>query len=394
MLKAEELLPNLTYLPIECVVDIIRSNKRPNGSKYWTLENEVKPVDLYCYFFSRFGSPNGMQNIFRGDHSENMVHWNWTFKYGTGLVDFNFTNFRTYVWFLGDFEIDDLEKTSFIDLIKADFKSYGKEISQCRNGLEQWTEFVNPYQRLEKSIDTLISELEALKISEIEQPIEFFAVEGQQSQQELTAIWNDCSVRMSKAFGICFGIRSMLPVLAEAFINLILCVYMRPEIKADARLRDSCFKKHIDIRIRGLHIDCYGFKQPIDYANPICGKFHSLINERNDLLHGNIAINKLKFNELYFSGTTPIFKEYRSMWHRAFNVQREAVGLDAVLEERETVNNFIEYVLSCLDDNIRSNAEHMMLSMELGYLQKEDRVGILFNGYLNDFRPGPPSETA
>ena len=193
-------------------------------------------------------------------------------------------------------------------------------------------------------------------------------------------------MRLNKAFGICFGIRSMLPVMAEAFINLILFTLMDHERKKDERLKNNLFKQDIDVRVKSLHLNCYGFKQAVDFSNPVCRQYNRLVNERNDLLHGNIAINKLKFNEVYFLGRVPIFKEYHSMWNRVFDVQKEAVGLDKVMDEIAVVTDFIDYVLSCLDDRTRPALDQIISKRELGLLEKEMRVGVLFPNHLVDYR--------
>ena len=113
------------------------------------------------------------------------------------------------------------------------------------------------------------------------------------------------------------------------------------------------------------------------------------MNERNDLLHGNVSIERLRFNDLYFSGTVPVFKSYRSMWNRAFDVQRRSVGLPHIQHDFDVVLGLIDYVLSCLSDPIRTNVEHVLSKLELGYNVKEDRVGVLFPDHLIDFRLPP-----
>ena len=177
-------------------------------------------------------------------------------------------------------------------------------------------------------------------------------------------------------------------MMAEAFVNLILYVLMRPELKADSRLKDNAFRQHIDIRVKSLSLNCTGFKQQIDYSNPACGRYHSVVNERNDLLHGNVDIGKLRFNEVYFNGTVPVFKEYRSMWQRSLGVERQAVGLDKVFEELTAIDGFIAYVLSCLDDKVRPRIEYMLGRLELGLNTGNDRVGVLFSERLVDCRVG------
>jgi len=74
----------------------------------------------------------------------------------------------------------------------------------------------------------------------------------------------------------------MLPVMAEAFVNLILYVLMRPEIRKDQRLFDNAFRQPIDVRIRSLSINCLGFKQQPDYASDQCGAYQTLYIESND----------------------------------------------------------------------------------------------------------------
>lgn len=386
-----DFLSKLEYLPSKTIFEILRSKDRPTGTTDWTIENQISPVDLFCYLHARFGPPNGIQNFLRQNGSDNLFHWDWTFRYGSGLLLIQGANFCTHIMFIGDCGVEDSDLDIFITRVKTDFQSHSKGMAKCRESLELWVEFINPYQRLRRAIDQLVEELASLKPHEIIEPSPPLSSSDRSDQQAIIGQWDNAANRLNKVFGICFGIRSMLPVLAEAFINLMLYILMRPELKTDKRLRQNAFKQNIDVRVRSLSLNCRGFKKAVDFSDPICRRFHSMMNERNDLLHGNIAINKLRFNETYFLGKVPIFKEYRSMWNRAFEIQRESVGLDKVSEEISIVTEFIEYVLSCLDDQIRSDVEQVISSLKLGLNEKEDWVGVLFSEHLVDFRHGPDS---
>ena len=388
-----DFLSKLEYLPSKTISEILFSEDRPSCNAYWKIGNQISPADLFCYLYARFGPPNGIQNFLRQDGKDNLFHWDWTFRYGSGLLLIQGTNFRTHILFIGDCGVEDSDLNEFITCVKADFQSQSKGMAKCRESLELWVEFINPYQRLRRAIDQLVEELTSLKPHEITEPPPPLSSSDHSDQQTIIGQWENAANRLNKAFGICFGIRSMLPVLAEAFINLMLYILMRPELKTDKRLRENAFKQHIDVRVRSLSLNCRGFKKAVDFSDPICRRFHSMMNERNDLLHGNITINKLRFNETYFLGNVPIFKEYRSMWNRAFEIQRESVGLDKVSEEIAIVTEFIEYVLSCLDDRYRTNVEQVISSLELGLNEKEDRVGVLFSGNLLDFKLGPDSKS-
>lgn len=192
--------------------------------------------------------------------------------------------------------------------------------------------------------------------------------------------------RYSKGLGLCFGIRSMLPVLAEAYVNLMLFILMRPDLKGDERLRENTLRQPIDIRIKSLHISCVGFAKPVDYASPQCKAYHSLVNERNDLLHGNVVVEKLRFNEVFFAGNVPVFKTYRSMWERTVGVEIGAVGLSRLAEEVQTVDAFIDYVTGCLKPEVKENIELIADKHDLGWNDKTGRVGVLFPDRLVDMR--------
>jgi hypothetical protein len=175
-------------------------------------------------------------------------------------------------------------------------------------------------------------------------------------------------------------------VMAEAYVNLMIYILMRPEIRGDDRLRENVFRQPIDVRVKSLSINCEGFERTPDYTTDVCKQYHSLVNERNDLLHGNGAIEKLRFNEVYFAGTVPIFREYRTMWQRSLGMMVDAVGLPTVQSELTTVNNLIEYLESCLDQNHSEKVKAFTGSYELGLNKDTRRIGLLFPPWLVDFR--------
>jgi len=102
------------------------------------------------------------------------------------------------------------------------------------------------------------------------------------------------------------------------------------------------------------------------------------------MLHGNVVLEKLRFNELYFNGTVPVFKEYRSIWERSVGVQIGAVGLHRLRVEIEVVNNFIGYITTRLHPDVRQQIEMLAEKRDLGLNTGTGRVGILFPDHLVD----------
>lgn len=349
------------------------------------LLNEVRPSDLFCYLGARFGPPNGFQNFLRANHSDNLIHWEWSVDWRGALVNIQGLSFRSEIWVIGDSaaEAKSIHSADIAAAIKRDFGTYGKEMSEVRHHLERWIEFVNPYQRIRQSLAELLDTLRELRLGDAE-PSESRLFQNIEDAERYKTDSAERGQKVSLGLGLCFGIRSMLPVLAESFVNLLLYVLMRPELKKDGRLRDHTFREPIDVRIKKLSINCLGFERPVDYSAKACSAFHSLINERNDLLHGNVAIEKLKFNELYFWGTVPVFNEYRTMWERSVGVMVQATGLAKLESEVAIVDDFVDYILSCLAPDARKNMQMIMRKGQLGLNEQNGRIGVLFADYLVD----------
>lgn len=385
-MKTDKILEGSEAMAPACIARIISGGRLPkSGGAIWRLGNEIKPSDLYCYLYARFGPPNGLQNIFRSDDSNNLIHWDWTLANEHGLVMILGLNFRSEVHLIGEWtQKGNYSLEGFVEEVKADLSSHGKEMSRLRKDvLEDWEMFVNPFKNLRESIDSLKNELDSLtldpaqeKLSDPKSPDEYQAYIEQ--FMSLTA-------RYDRGAGLSMALRFMVPVLAESFINLLIFVLCRPDIKNNQRLYDNFVRSNIDVKIQSLHINCIGFSSQVNWGSPECSAYNSIVNERNDLLHGNFAISKLKFNEVFFNDTVPVFKEYRSMWAQSVGVSIEASGVHKVSQDLSVVEGFIEYVLSCIDPEIQEQVKIFMNKRDLGRNKANQRLGVLFPDSIADF---------
>lgn len=371
------------------IVKRLLDKSQPTGAVIFTIHNELRPVDLYCYLYSRFGPPNGVQNFLRSDDSDNLIHWEWVVAYDDIWLIIQGLNFRTLIIVAGNSQLVQDDRLDLIQSLKADFKNHGTRMSDTRSKLlEHWIEFVNPYFRIKSAFDQLLSELTELHLEPSADDIP--NVEDTEYSNQFIEQWKEATTRYSRGLGLCFGIRSMLPVMAESFINLLLFNLMRSDLKKDTRLRENILRQPIDIRIKSLHLNCRDFSGPVDYAHEVCRRYHTLVNDRNDLLHGNVVVDKLKFNEVYFNGRVPVFNDYRSMWQRSIGVDIQAVGLEKLMSDVKTVEELIEYVLGCLTPVAKRGMQLLMSKRDLGQRVDNGTLGILFPSHLVDSILGPP----
>jgi hypothetical protein len=248
---------------------------------------------------------------------------------------------------------------------------------------EPWIEFVNPYQRLRRAVKQLVEELDGLKLNPSTDALP--SLLESEDLSAATAQWRNRAADYSRAIGLSFGLRAMVPVMAESFVNLLVFILANPALRADKPLFNGIFRLPMHMRIRSLPYYCAGFSRPVDSSHPAVRDYFQLIDTRNDLLHGNIDIEKLKFNELYFFGKVPVFNSYSTMWERSLGVAHRAVGLEEVHAEIASVDAFVEYLLSLLHDKVRDQVRLISDKFDLGIRKDTGRLGVLFNGVLVDF---------
>jgi hypothetical protein len=273
----------------------------------WELTSGIRPVDLYVYLKARFGEPNGITMISKNhEDSDNLIHWHYSLETNLGPLDFICWSFKLEIWHPIAPCFSD--PNDFLLAIKQDFGRCSLSMQEIRKGLERWKAFLNPYYRLKTMIETQLQELEDLRLEDVKEPIQPRTPKEAEIFKET---FSDTAQKFTRAAEICLGIRMLTPVWAESFVNLLLFLMARPEVRSDKRLYEGILRQNIDVRIRGIHLNCTGFLGHVKYDEwDACKKFHSMMNGRNDLLHGNVDPRLTTFDELYFEKKTPLYIEF------------------------------------------------------------------------------------
>lgn len=380
---------NLKLIPTRHLADIklnTKNNvyKRGNCPVLWVITDNIKPVDLYCYLQARFGEPNGLMTIFKKKNdSDNLVHWDYSFEYEGYVITIMCMTYRIEVHKAMHFDDQKIAKIAFINDIKMDFKNYSKEISNFRKRIETWNLFVNPFQRLKNVIETQLQQLAKLDIDNIEH-VDFKSRKINPKQIKKASIATGKKYIEATSLGL--SLRMIIPVYAESFINLLIFTLVKPEIKGNKKDYDTFFREKINLRIKNLHEKCIGFYQRIDYDNiDSCKKFQTLMNSRNDLLHGNITPLDYKFDLVYFDNCTPLFSKFSNLAFDSWQAGLKNIEFNRVIEDYQTVQDFISYVLICLDYAVAIQMIGIMNESFPGYNEKTKRLGRLFSDRAVDF---------
>ena len=167
------ILKDFLAIPTESIMREFSNKSSDRKVTFIEIGNELKAVDLYCYLYSKFGKPNGIQNFLRSNSSDNLIHWEWTLKKDSIIMLIQGLSFRTEVYIFNSTKIE-FSKDEIIKSVKSDFCNFGKEMSVIRKNIQKWTEFTNPYYRINSALKNSFTKINELNIDpkkdKVEQP--------------------------------------------------------------------------------------------------------------------------------------------------------------------------------------------------------------------------------
>ena len=173
----------------------------------------------------------------------------------------------------------------------------------------------------------------------------------------------------------------MTPVLAEAFINLLIFVLRKDELKQNPRQYDHYVRQPIDIRVFDLHLKCNYFTAGVDSENSFYKNFKRVMDRRNYNLHGNIDPKKDAIEEVFFDNFTPLYRSGADPILELFKKKERVFDIAGVLARYQDVHLFFQYVLELIEEKPRAEMERIMDVSEFGYDLSRSRPGRLFPSY-------------
>lgn len=209
---------------------IARGRKRKlkeEGSRHLIVRRRLKQADLYAYLRARFGVPNGFQNFLRSDSSDNLIHWDFVIK--AGDKDVYIQGVMRDIHFLLSESLTDDEWKVLILAIKSDFARIRREKSAMMKSFEKYLVFQNKFAVLAN----LCADLHA---SITDAPPQLAApprVTRRGGMKQYKAALDAVSKRAIDLYGDCLKLKLLMPIMAEAFINMLILVFCKDDIRKD-----------------------------------------------------------------------------------------------------------------------------------------------------------------
>lgn len=352
---------------------------KPN---YWNNSPMVlSPLALYKYLKARFGHPNGFVGILKSKTSDNLIHWHYSFQVSEAVIDImgKTSGLEIVIKATTPLKLNAKDWQKLVENLQNDFKKYGKQMSLTQANFEHWSLFINPFTRIEHTIQEYLDKLIKLDLTE---PASY-KIGSKKALNKYIKEMNAWVKNISDAAALGTTIRMLCPVMAESFINLILLVFRKEEYKNDERLYDNLIRQQIDIRVKTLHLHCTCFPKMIDSSTDAFKNFHTLMNKRNDFLHGNIDPSKLVIEDVWFDDKIiPLFKDDEGFMKKMLKNYCTNVEPEKAINDFETISKLIELVLMSMDDISLKLFGQIMSSRMPGINKKTKRLGVLFPDHL------------
>jgi len=354
-----------------------RGQTKSGRGSMLVLQESVCPFDAYTYLHARFGEPNGLQTLLARDDSDNLFHWDFYLKAGGGNLKFVGASEEVHVHF--DFDVSDKDCRTFIAALRADFGRVGQEKGRFAGKLEKWNIFPNQFLAIASRCADLYEEI-TIALPRIERRI--FA--DKHTTQSLMAAKRRKShaALMSAITTAPTELSVLTPVLFESFIGLIVAVMIKPEVRRDSEAFAAFVRSPLNQKLTGLADRCWGFARPLIQEDPIFGRYWTVVNQRNDILHGNVDPVRDALEVVYFHGKRPLYKtggdRIRQHWVRLIDRYRP----------QDVVNNYLAmhtFILDILDHMTadgRGTIEMIMEDSQPGWDNRRKKAGRLFPDHV------------
>jgi len=205
-----------------------KKKRTPNRSGFLVVRTRLRPADIYAYLRARFGTPNGFQNLFRRDDSDNWIHWDFNLK--AGDVDVYIAGTSRDIHFMIGEKMTDEDWRDLIVGLKADFGRLGREKSAMMRSFEKFVVFQNKYVTLADLCAEMHESITNMPPAQTTLP----DVTTKRSLKKYTADIKRLSKRATDLYGDCLKLRLLTPIMAEAFINMVILVFCKDEVRNDA----------------------------------------------------------------------------------------------------------------------------------------------------------------
>ena len=279
------------------------------------------------------------------------------------------------IHFIVSAKLTDADWRDLILAIKADYQRMATEKSAVLKSLERWVIFPNRFVE----IGGVCADLYANIVHNIGG---FQAWKRASGTKQGYSVLKRLTQRAARLHRSCLELSLLTPVLAEAFINMLILILCKPEIRANRRHFESFIRSQIDTKLFDLAHKCRGFVRPINEHEEAFKNFKRVMDRRNHSIHGNCDPEQEQIELVYFEDKRPLFKEPGDNIGKRLESMERLYEPELVKSNYENTHAFLNDLINHLEPNLIAEIRIILEDHYSGYNIDRKTMGHLFPDHV------------
>jgi len=343
----------------------------------YVIPEGFNELHLFVLLRLKFGSPNGfLSHLGRpGGDPDGPFKWDYSFS-PDGKI--NVSVVRTAMAIELQWWNDDIEPFKLVSYLERSIERDSQKIKASIETLDHYKLILNPYIRHKRLVDLAAKELSELivtrpKMSNFEAPtIEEVKSYGDAFSAYMASIDKQASINLLAVTESAY--------MAESYLNILLAVLMRPEIRTSKKiLRDTLYRKWLD-KVERLPLDCLHLAAP-NMGDSRLRDAKIMFDLRNKVAHSYPDKEDMKVGEMWFEQSFPVlpagqpFSEFALALHNQLPSKVEAEFCI------EAADKFTTFLSELIYQEVREKVEFLFTSNPIGFNETKGIYGVPFGSH-------------
>lgn len=329
---------------------------------------------LFALLKAKFGSPNGFLTFLGrpGGDPDGPFKWDYIFS-PDGKI--NVQVVRTVMavelqWWNGDVNPEEL-----VGYLERSISMHADIIEDAIATLDHYKLILNPYIRHKTLVDLAAKELSELSLIEPQFPID--VKRSEEVLEEFKNAFASYISAVDKQASLTLLAVTESAFMAEAYLNMLLALLMRPEIRVSKSIQQETLFRKWRSKVERLPLDCLHVLSP-DMGDSRIRDAKNLFDLRNKVAHSYPDKEEMKVGEMWFEQSFPVLEAGQPFRKFAIALHNQLPSVNEALFCIETAKKFVKFLTEIVDPKVRDSIEFLIESNPIGFNETKGIYGVPF----------------
>ncbi len=349
-----------------------------NGAKLsgqMTLPPDFPELRLFALLKWRMGGPNGpFTMLLENPSGDPDAAFKWDYLF-VPAGDLKLQIIRAVhgidIWWWGA----EVAPEDIVAYLHDNLARYEKEIEEAIAGLEQYTLIMNPYVR-----HRAIARFAAEDLDKVN-PVEPRHPDGPLSREQIKEYIEHCKLYMNlveRQASLLLLLVTESAFMAEAYLNLLIAILVRPQIRATKAIMDECLLRNWRAKIQRLHVDCHGIPEAADLGDARVANAKRMFDIRNRVAHSYPDREAMAVGKMWFDQYFPVLEKAEAFSNLAIVPNNQLPSLEEARFCWKVSNVLVEFLTDLVDPRRRDDIRLAAKANPLGYNETKKIYGVPF----------------